>query len=231
LLVFSLHAWLLVRTEKNDSQSSSDVAASPSITLQQALLSPAFWVFAGGASLYGLVASGLGLYHESILKDLQFTTEDYHNVLAISTLCGLVGQGICGAASLRVSLHRLLAAALFVYAGALAFLPHVRTWADVVGYAVTMGAAGGFVTVLFFGAWSRYFGAASVGKIIGAAQMLTVFASAVGPLVFSECRSRFGSYTPALQLLAVVVTIVAVFAFSLRQPTLQAESERNASNA
>src|SRR5262245_19963406 len=34
---------------------------------QAALASPAFWIFGSGAALYGLVASGIGLFNESIL--------------------------------------------------------------------------------------------------------------------------------------------------------------------
>ena len=44
------------------------------------------------------------------------------------------------------------------------------------------------ITVIFFAVWRRAFGAAHLGRIQGAAQMLTVLASAIGPLIFAKCR-------------------------------------------
>ena len=40
----------------------------------------------------------------------------------------------------------------------------------------------------------RAFGPAHLGRIQGAAQMLTVLASAIGPLIFAESARRTGSY-------------------------------------
>ena len=39
---------------------------------QEALATPAFWIFSIGAALYGLVASGIGLFNESILAERGF---------------------------------------------------------------------------------------------------------------------------------------------------------------
>ena len=41
-------------------------------TLAAALRSPAFWVFGIASSLYGLAASGIGLFNESILAERGF---------------------------------------------------------------------------------------------------------------------------------------------------------------
>ena len=48
-----------------------------------------------------------------------------------------------------------------------------------------MGLAGGFVMVVFFSFWGRAYGRAHLGRIQGAAQALTVLASAVGPLLLA----------------------------------------------
>jgi cyanate permease len=74
------------------------------------------------------------------------------------------------------------------------------------------------ITVLFFAIWPQAFGRASLGRIQGAAQMLTVLASAVGPKVFSVCHRQFDSYSPALYLLAPIVAVLGLAAWFIRTP-------------
>ena len=78
-------------------------------------------------------------------------------------------------------------------AGLLA-LPHITAAWQVYGWAACMGIGGGFVTVLFFTVWPRVFGRRQLGRIQGAAQAMTVVASAVGPLLLAWCVERTGAY-------------------------------------
>ena len=55
-----------------------------------------------------------------------------------------------------------------------------------------MGIAGGFVMVVFFSFWGRAYGRAHLGRIQGAAQAMTVVASAVGPLFLALCVDATG---------------------------------------
>jgi len=82
-----------------------------------------------------------------------------------------------------------------------------------------MGLAGGFVIVIFFSFWSHAFGRAHLGKIQGAAQTLTVLASAVGPLLLAECVTRAGSYAVIFYLLAAVVGVLGAAALFARVPS------------
>ena len=52
------------------------------LTLVAALRTPAFWVFAGATSLFGLVSSGLGLFNEAVLAERGFDQQTYHTFLA-----------------------------------------------------------------------------------------------------------------------------------------------------
>ena len=45
----------------------------------EALLTRVFWIFAAGTALYGLVASGIGLFNESILAQRGFSAQTYSN--------------------------------------------------------------------------------------------------------------------------------------------------------
>jgi cyanate permease len=112
-----------------------------------------------------------------------------------------------------------MALAMSLLALSLLALPSVRTQAHVAAYASVMGLAGGFVIVIFFSFWSRAFGRAHLGKIQGAAQTLTVLASAIGPLLLAECVTRTGSYAVIFYLLAVIVGVLGVASWFAPIPT------------
>ncbi len=188
-------------------------AAVTGHTLWQALRTPAFWVFALASSVYGLIASGIALFNESILAERGFDATTYYSSLVITALTALAGNFLGGWLAAKWSMNRLMALAMSLLMCSLIALPHVRTKAHVAMYAVVMGIAGGFVVVLFFSFWSHAFGRAHLGKIQGAAQAMTVVASAIGPLLLAECVARTGSYALMFYLLAVVVGVLGISAW------------------
>jgi MFS family permease len=187
-------------------------------TLREALRSPAFWVFAMASSTYGLVASGIGLLNESILVERGFTPDIYYQALAVTAITGLLGNFAAGALAGRTSLRSILVTALLVLAGGLAALAQVTTVAQVMAQAVAMGVAGGFIMVVFFSFWGRAYGREHLGRIQGAAQAMTVVASAVGPLFLATWSEATGSYAVAFYVLAVVVTVLAIAAAAVSVP-------------
>jgi MFS family permease len=196
---------------------SQTTAASTGATLRQAITSSAFWVFAPGAALYGLVASGIGLFNESILAERGFGPGVYYNTLVVTAMTALAGNFGGGWLAGRVPPGRLMAASLFVLAAGLAALPHVSTTAHVMLWATAMGLGGGVMTVLFFSVWPRLFGRAHLGQIQGAAQALTVLASALGPLLLAWCVEWSGSYAAMFQGLAGVIAALGAAALVARQ--------------
>ena len=219
-------AWLLVRStpesvgEEIDGVSDTmrGRAAHMSSTFAEALRTPAFWIFASASALYGLVASGVGLFNESILAERGFEPEIYHQALAITAITALGGNFIAGAWAERGSLRSVLVVAMLILTIALAALPHVSTAADVVAQAIAMGVAGGFVMVVFFSFWGRTYGHAHLGRIQGAAQVMTVVASAIGPLLLAWCVEATGSYATAFYALAVAVLALGAAAAVTRLP-------------
>ena len=220
-------AFLLVRRSPESCALEADGAAAPEqvareksggFTLSQALLTPSFWVFGISSAIYGLIASGIALFNESILAERGFNASTYHRSLIIVALMGLVGNFVAGWLTSRWSMNRLLGVAMILLAGSLLALPQVRTEAHVAVYAIVLGLAGGFVTVIFFAFWSAAYGRAHLGKIQGAAQALTVIASAVGPLLLAETVSRTGSYAAMFYLLTFVVLLLAVSGWLVKIP-------------
>ncbi len=187
-------------------------------TLRQALSTPSFWVFGISSAIYGLIASGIALFNESILAERRFDASTYYRSLVIVALTSLVGNFLGGWIASKWKMNRLLALAMVLLAASLFALPHVSTQTHVAIYAAVMGLAGGFVIVIFFSFWSAAYGRKHLGKIQGSAQALTVVASALGPLALAETVSRTGSYASIFYLLTVVVIGLALLAWFVKVP-------------
>lgn len=194
-------------------------------TLSEALATPSFWVFGIASAVYGLIASGIALFNESILAERRFDASTYHRSLVIVALTSLVGNFLGGWIASKWRMNRLLSLAMVLLAGSLAALPRVSTQTHVAIYAAVMGLAGGFVIVIFFSFWSATYGRKNLGKIQGAAQALTVIASAVGPLILAETVSRTGSYALIFYLLTGVVMVLALLAWLVKVPERKLWSE------
>src|ERR687892_1535357 len=187
-------------------------------TLREALSTPSFWVFGVASAVYGLIASGIALFNESILAERRFDASTYHRSLIIVALTSLVGNFLGGWIASKWKMKRLLSLAMVLLAASLFALPHVATQLHVAIYAAVMGLAGGFVIVIFFSFWSAAYGRKHLGKIQGAAQALTVIASALGPLALAETVSRTGSYASIFYLLTLVVMVLALLAWFVKTP-------------
>ena len=190
----------------------------PGYTWTAAIATPAFWMFAIGAALYGLAASGIGLFNESILAERGFGPDVYYQTLVVTAMSALAGNGVAGWLANRIPLLQLLAISLVVLAAGVAALPFVRSMRHVIGWAVAMGLGGGLIMVLFFSVWARVYGRRQLGAIQGIAQAMTVLASAIGPLALAWCAERTGSYASAFYLLSAAIGIVAMAAMLVKLP-------------
>jgi MFS family permease len=225
VLVLAPLAWLMVRSVPEaegiplDSDGEDRHLHLADLSTWEAVSSPAFWVFALSSSVFGLVYSGISLFNQSILEQRGFDATTYHIVLVISTMLGLVANFVGGWLATLWSIQKLMAVGMGVLAAALMALPQVRTFTHVVLYGIAMGVSGGVVTVVFFSVWGQVFGRSHLGRIQGCAQMLTVFASAVGPLLLAETLRQTGSYNLIFQVLAVTVVVLGIACWLVAVPS------------
>ena len=183
---------------------------SDDFTFAEALSTPAFWMFAFATSLYGLVSSGLSLFNESLLVERGFPRTAYYDLSMMTMAIGLGANLLTGWICTCVRITWVAAGAMSILSIALLGLQFVSTPAALIAYAVAMGCAGGMVTVLFFAVFARLFGRTHLGRIQGLAQMFTVFASALGPVILAEVKTRMGSYLPAVNFLGILAAVFAV---------------------
>ncbi len=230
LLVVAPLSWAIVRNQPEDRGLELDGVSERAERLNDlstvdALRSPAFWIFALSSSLFGLVYSGISLFNESILVERGFNASVYHDVLVISTMLGLLANFGGGWLATKMPIQRLSGIGMAALAVALVLLPMVRTYTHVLIYGSIMGIAGGVVTVVFFSVWGQVFGRAHLGRIQGVAQMMTVFASAVGPLVLAETLKSTGSYSSIFNLLAAITVALGLGAWFVSMPVRLSRAE------
>ena len=170
-------------------------------------------MFALGVSFYGLVTTGQALFGQSILAERNVRPEVFRTITTVSPLVGLAANLATGWLATRYRLGRLLAVAMILQGVALASFPLLSTLAEVYAYAAVLGIAGGMVTTIFFAVWRKAYGTAHLGRIQGAAQLPTVLASALGPLLLAGGQRATGSYAPVILGFAAVSAVFAVAAW------------------
>ena len=222
LLAVTIPCVLMIRkrnsplTQKNNFDLDNE---GSSATLRQAICTPCFWVFATSISFFGLVSSGLSLFNQYVIAERGFGESIYHETLVIGLLSGLIANLATGAAARRISLRILLTLALLGLSADLAIFPWVTQLWHIYAYAIGMGLAGGMLTVLFFMVWKHAFGQANLGAIQAAAQMLTVFASAIGPMLVTLSEAHSGSYNLVFIAASAVSALSAVWAITTNVPS------------
>ncbi len=187
-------------------------------SLRAALAEPAFWAFALATSVYGLVSSGTSLFNEAILLERGFSKETYYTLLKISTGLSLAGNFLGGWLVQRTSLRQVMGISMSLLAAALLWLPQVCTFPQLLVYALGFSLGGGMMTVVFFTAFGKVFGRLHLGQIQGVAQMLTVFASALGPVLLAYTKRDLGSYMPFFYASAFIVLVLVFWACVLKLP-------------
>lgn len=187
-------------------------------TLSFALRQPAFWAFVLGTAIFNLVWTAVMFWNESIMKEIGFDENVAKNMLIVFGTVGLVVNLVCGAIAKRGRLGLLLGIGLAFLTAALAAFPKISTETQLHLYSAATGVSSGIVMVVFFSVWGQVFGRAHVGHIQGAAQVISVLASAIGPELLARQQAASGSYRPAFSTMAIGVGILAAFAFVVRLP-------------
>jgi hypothetical protein len=115
-----------------------------------------------------------------------------------------------------------MAIGMLIVTAALLILPTANSPAALMTYGALMGVAGGVITVVFFGCWAKAFGRAHLGKIQGAAQVMTVLASALGPVLLALGERSRGSISATFLWMAPAVAVLAVACWLVRVPVADA---------
>jgi MFS family permease len=223
LLVVLIPLWLLGDRghdgwDESVDEDQNGAKGTRSSTWQEAIRTSCFWVFALSISFFGLVSSGFTLFSQFLLEERGFGENVFQTTVIVSLLSGMVCNLLAGWLLGKVRYERLLALGLLLLALALGMFPWVQQPWHVMLYAVVFGAAGGVLTVVYFSIWRHAFGPKHLGSIQAAAQIPTVLASALGPVIVAVSESYTGSYAQVFLSTSVLAGIMATIAWMTRVP-------------
>ncbi len=196
------------------------------VSLWQALATPAFWVFSLTISLWGMIYAGVALFNVDIFRERGFDERLYFNVLALVAAIALAAKLFFGWLVNHVPMNRLLACCLLATALSLAGLPFASAVWHAYAYGVGLGIASGSVALLFFASWGKMYGQRDLGRIQGVAQMMTVFASASGPMLISVGKRATTTYSFTFQVLAGLTVLLAIAAWFTSVPRFHPTTEQ-----
>lgn len=180
---------------------------------------PAFWAWSLAGCLFNFVFSALTLDNHSLLREHGLNADEGNRlVLTVLMVSGLPANMVAGWLVRRRPVGKLLAVGMVVLAASLFMFPLVRSSELAVGYAVLLGISGGIVTVVWFALYGHTYGRPHLGGIQGLAQILSVVASAIGPVALSGCREYLGSSTWFFLTLGAASLAFAALSWRVRMP-------------
>ena len=191
---------------------------APNRSLAEARRSPSFWLYSGGLSIHALFGTAVTFHIVSIFAEAgRSRTEAFAYFLPqaiVSTSVNLLGSAFVDRQRLKPFLLIMLSA---FFVGAVGLMNLSERW----GYLMLIagfGAGGGLWGVISNVAFIRLFGSLHLGEISGLNTSITVFASAIGPFLFSLGYDLTGAYTAVEALCAVAILCLLIAAAAIRQP-------------
>jgi MFS family permease len=180
------------------------------LSVGQALKTPTFWAYSFAAALFNLTFSAITIDNELLLREHGLAATGVNErVLGAVMFAGLAANGLAGWLAKRVSLDRLLVGGVALMGVSLAWFPFTTTTDGATLYGLLLGGAGGIVTVVYFAVYGREYGRTHLGGIQGVVQVLTVLASAIGPVLLSTVRTRQNGSTTLFFAGGAVLALLA----------------------
>ncbi len=238
-IIFSLLAFLLFRDNPEDVGLIPDgkkhghrehhVTISPfkEFTLVEARRTLVFWLYVIPLAMYALYITGFTFHLVSIFEVADM---DRDKALAVFIPISFLSVGISfvgGWISDRIKLKYLL---YFVLTGELIALVSLANLNDGIfyyGFILGHGMVNGLFNVLMSVTWPRFYGRKNLGSITGFVMAITVFSSALGPLLFSFSYTRLGSYSFASFVLASIVLFLLVISYKGNNPQDKFDNEES----
>lgn len=185
---------------------------------QSVLRTRQFWWLAIPLAAPAFVSTML-LFHQTDLfaaRGLSATVAA--GVFPVFAVAAAAANAVAGYMADRFGPKLVLLLALGIFTSAMLLVQVIATPLAAVGYAGVLGAAVGMQPVVFSVSWAHYYGRQGLGAVQGPAAMVMTTGAAVAPLPLAALARLFGSYGPALTLLAGAPVGCAILA-ALFKPT------------
>ncbi|MFY0690225.1 MAG: MFS transporter [Cyclobacteriaceae bacterium] len=204
-------SWMMRKSNQN-------FKASRSYTLEEATATFSFWCFALALAMQGFFITGFTFHVVSIFDLAGYDRDIAVSIFQPSAVIAILTTLIASSISDYIQLRYLLM--VKCVGASLACLGLIFLGTPLAYYLVILGVGimGGLYAVILSVSMPRFFGNDHLGAISGKAMMLTVFASALGPILFSSSLSKLDSYAWISGLTGIVFLGFAVGAIWAHNP-------------
>lgn len=193
----------------------------PDHTMAEARRSVLFWIYAGSLGVYSMLGTAITFHIAAIFAEFGRGREEafgyFFPMAMVSTSVNLLASWLADFYRLKPFLLVMIAGWMLGAWGLLHLDLDWGYWAMVAGN----GTGAGLWGVLSSLAFVRFFGRRHLGEVSGLNAAISVFASAIGPALFSLGEDAFGTYRAAawLCLALLAVFLITAIAVPQREPT------------
>ncbi len=209
-----------------DAGMTTDVKEEPSFTLKEAMRTPAFWLIMFVLMIPSAIGTGLTFHQVSVMKEVGLAVEQAAVALSMMAVVRLPIVLLSGQLldKLKLELRYYLALAMLFLFIAIIILFNAGTYASALTYSIIRGIMMGLISVISGVIWPAYYGRRHLGSIRGMVMMISVIASAFGPMPFGICYDVFGGYRQILVVSIVIVGLGIVAAVLAKKPSPKPET-------
>ncbi len=187
-------------------------------TLQEALGTPAFWIYSLGMFSIAVGGSGLFIHMVGIVNENGLNSTVAAAIyFPIGMVGALIGMG-SGILSDKIDARYLLVFGLILQTGSLLMAQFVENISWAILYGTILGATLGFQRTVRGVIWATYFGRAALGSISGVAATMLVVGTAVGPVPLGLAKDLTGSYNSALVMMSILPLLLAIICTMIKPP-------------
>lgn len=163
-----------------------------------------FWWLAIPLAAPAFVSTLLLFHQTSIFAEQGLSATVAASVFPAFAAAAAAANAASGYLVDRFGPKRVLILALGVFVAAMLGTQLITSPLMAVVYACVLGTGSGMQMVVFGVSWAHYYGRHRLGAVQGPAAMVMTSGAAVAPLPLAVLQELFGSYGPALSVLALV---------------------------
>lgn len=181
------------------------------LSVWQAMSKVSFWSFNFALGAHALLMTAIAFHLTAIGAESGLEREAMYAVLLPMPIFSISGSFLCGYLCDRFDLRWALMLMMFSLALGLVGLLQLHGLAGKFWMIFGLGISGGCFSVLSTVAFPHYFGQKHLGVINGVSMFIVVFASALGPKLFSMAQARTETFdTPALWSFSMPFVVITL---------------------
>lgn len=204
---------------KSDDENTGNLPrATRQFTRGEARRTLAFWAFTLAPAAQGLIMTAITFHMASLGEEAGLTREEAYAVFLPMAFFGVLSNIMGGWLSDRIQLKWILCFMMGMQMIGIVGLTGLDNPIGRAALIVGHGCSGGLFATMTTVPFPRFFGRVHLGAVSGMSLSVMVYASAIGPYLFSKGLDIFGSYQAVTLSCLVLPASIGVLGWFARNP-------------